>query len=103
MASATVALRDALASVSIRAPRIAFATNVTGDLATDPEAIRRHLAEQVTSPVRWEDTMTAFVKLGITTYVEPAPGNVLTGLARKAAPESTSISVTTLAQLDAYA
>lgn len=103
MASATAKLAAALEKVEIRAPSIPFATNVTGDFSADPEAIRKNLAAQVTSPVRWEDTMAAFLRLGIQTFVEPAPGAVLTGLLKKAAPSATLINVSTLAQLQAYA
>ncbi len=103
MATATQKLRDALAKVTIRAPEVPFATNVTGDFVRDPEAIRQNLAEQVTNPVRWEDTMTAFLKLGVKTFVEPAPGSVLTGLLKKAAPEASLLNVATAAQLEAYA
>lgn len=102
MGSATEALRAALAKVELRAPSVPFATNVTGDFVTDPEKIRGYLASQVTSPVLWEDTMNAFLKLGIKSFVEPAPGSVLTGLIKKAAPDLTLSNVGTLAQLDAY-
>lgn len=103
MASATAALSKALATVAIEKPRIPFATNVTGDFVSDPEAIRKNLAAQVTSPVRWEDTMASFVRLGVKTFVEPAPGTVLTGLLKKAAPEATLLNVSTREQLLAYA
>ena len=102
MSSATEVLRDKLASVEIRPPAIPFATNVTGDLVSDPEMIRNHLAEQVTSPVLWEDTMRRFCELGITEFVEPAPGKVLTGLLKKGAPGSTGIPVLTLEDLKNY-
>jgi len=102
MQSATVALRDALASVEIQKPAIAFATNVTGRLVEDPELIRSYLAEQVTSPVLWEETLRTFSDLGITTYVEPAPGKVLTGLLRKGAPGSTGINVVGLEDVRTY-
>ena len=93
MASATNVLRDALAAVEIRPPAIPFATNVTGKLVEDPELIRSYLAEQVTSPVLWEDTLKIFTSLGVETFVEPAPGKVLTGLLKKAAPGTTGVNV----------
>jgi [acyl-carrier-protein] S-malonyltransferase len=103
MASATTALREALARIAIAPPAIPFATNVTGDFVSDPERIREHLAEQVTSPVLWEDTMNAFCRIGIDEFVEPAPGAVLTGLLKKSAPQARLQSITTLAQLESYA
>lgn len=102
MAAATEALRVALADVTVRPPRIAFATNVTGALARDPAVIQQYLAAQVTSPVLWEDTMRAFAAAGVCEFVEPAPGKVLTGLLRKIAPAARLVNVETLADLRAY-
>ena len=102
MASATDALSAALADVEIQPPAIPFATNVTGDLVRDPEEIRAHLAAQVTHPVMWEDTMGRFLSDGISTFVEPAPGAVLSGLLRKAARDATCVHVATMADLQSY-
>ncbi len=102
MASATEALQEALAGVEIARPEIPFFTNVTADRVEDPERIRAHLAEQVTNPVLWLDTMRAFETLGVKSIVEPAPGKVLTGLLRKAAPGITGTNVETLEELRAW-
>lgn len=102
MASATDALREALGDVDIQPPKIAFFTNVTGAAVSDPERIRAHLAEQVTSPVLWEDTVAAFLKTGISTLVEPAPGKVLTSLLRKMDRDATGVSIESLEELRAY-
>lgn len=103
MASATAVLTDALASVEIHPPTVPFFTNVTGDRVEDPERIRAHLAEQVTSPVLWLDTMRAFEALGMTSILEPAPGRVLTGLLRKSAPGISGSNVETMDELGAWA
>lgn len=84
MASATEALAEALAGVTIRAPRIRFFSNVTGGEVREPEEIRRLLARQVTAPVLWLDILRGLAALGVEELWEPAPGRVLTGLARKA-------------------
>jgi [acyl-carrier-protein] S-malonyltransferase len=49
----------------------------------DAATIRARLASQITSPVRWTESMLAFVKMGVTTVVEAGPGSVLRGLARR--------------------
>ena len=56
------------------------ATNVTGEEVTDPEQIRSFLASQVCSPVRWEKSMRGALARGISKFIEPGPGKVLTGL-----------------------
>lgn len=50
---------------------------------TDAESIRANLARQMTSPVRWTETMLALRSLGCEVLVEAGPGKVLTGLARR--------------------
>jgi [acyl-carrier-protein] S-malonyltransferase len=49
----------------------------------DGEAIRERLVGQITSPVRWTETMQALAADGPITLIEAGPGSVLTGLARR--------------------
>lgn len=51
--------------------------------AIDAESIRRRLIAQITSPVRWTETMKALAGDGVDLLVEAGPGSVLTGLARR--------------------
>jgi [acyl-carrier-protein] S-malonyltransferase len=103
MASATEALRAALADVQLRPPAVPFVSNVTGGLLRDPEAIRARLAEQVTRPVLWEESLAALQGAGATGYVEPAPGRVLTGLVKKVHADAPRINVESMEELLAYA
>ncbi|HET6352099.1 MAG TPA: ACP S-malonyltransferase [Coriobacteriia bacterium] len=57
--------------------------NTAASAATDAEVIRERLMAQITSPVRWTETMQAFVADGITHVIEAGPGAVLTGLAKR--------------------
>jgi [acyl-carrier-protein] S-malonyltransferase len=79
-------LERALREVEIRAPRVAFVSNVTGSASSDPEAIRAQLADQVCAPVLWEQSMRFALSQGIARFLEPAPGEVLGGLLRKIDP-----------------
>lgn len=83
MRPAADALAAALAEVEIRAPRVTFVTNVTGEPVADPEAIRGHLAAQVCAPVLWERSMRFALAQGFAEFLEPAPGKVLAGLLGK--------------------
>ena len=93
MRGAADQLESDLADIEIRSPRITFLSNVTGAPVTDPEAIRKHLGEQVCSPVRWEQTMQWLVAEGFDTFVEPGPGKVLSGLAKKIERSATVLSI----------
>jgi [acyl-carrier-protein] S-malonyltransferase len=50
---------------------------------TAADEIRQLLVDQITSPVRWRDTMAFLVSQGVTAAVEIGPGKVLSGLARR--------------------
>lgn len=78
-------LARALAGVAIQPPRVPFVTNVTAELESDPEAIRRNLASQVCAPTLWERSMRRLLAQGIGDFLEPAPGKVLAGLLSKIA------------------
>jgi len=72
-----------LADVALQVPRIAFWSPVDCLQHEDPEAIRRLLARQLVSPVRWTDLVRALALAGATTFVECGPGKVLTGMNRR--------------------
>lgn len=101
MRPASERLATALADVEIAAPRVPFVTNVTGEPVADPQAIRGHLADQVCAPVRWEASMRWALGEGITSFLEPGPGNVLGGIMRKIDKGATVRSVQEPSDLDA--
>ncbi|HQG57109.1 MAG TPA: ACP S-malonyltransferase [Bacteroidales bacterium] len=57
--------------------------NVNAKPSTDPEEIKTNLVMQLTSPVRWSQTVTNMTKAGATSFIEAGPGNVLQGLIKK--------------------
>jgi [acyl-carrier-protein] S-malonyltransferase len=83
MAPAQAELERALAETAIRDLALPVVSNVTGAPVRTAAEIRGLLARQVTQPVRWEESMRALRALGCERFVEPAPGNVLCGLAKK--------------------
>ncbi len=57
--------------------------NVTGQSVTDPEIIKKNLVAQLTSPVRWTQSVKNMIADGAHTFTEVGPGNVLQGLVKK--------------------
>jgi [acyl-carrier-protein] S-malonyltransferase len=76
-------LVDALERVEIREPSIPVVTNVSGTALTRTDEIRDALAAQVVNPVLGEKSMRTILDAGATTFAEPGPGRVLSGLMRK--------------------
>jgi [acyl-carrier-protein] S-malonyltransferase len=78
--------------------------NVTARPERDPEAIRRLLVEQVTGRVRWRESMEWMAtEGGVTRFVEVGSGKVLTGMAKRIAPDAESLPLNTPEDLEAFA
>jgi malonyl CoA-acyl carrier protein transacylase len=80
MASAVPDFSAALERVTLSEPRVPVISAVTAQPFHD---IRRELADALTSPVRWRETLLALHELGATRFVEVGPGRVLTGLTKR--------------------
>lgn len=76
-------LQEALAAISIAAPRIPVVHNVHAQTESDPERIRGLLVEQIYSPVQWTRCVETMVGMGVQQVVECGPGKVLSGLNRR--------------------
>jgi [acyl-carrier-protein] S-malonyltransferase len=95
MESAYLQLQKVLAETSIKSPDVPVVCNVDAQAVSEPEAIRRTLAQQVTGSVRWTESINYLLDhLHCTQFIELGPGGVLAGLIgriRKGTPV-TSIS-----------
>ncbi|MBQ6073274.1 MAG: ACP S-malonyltransferase [Bacteroidales bacterium] len=85
-------LSEAIAKAEFHTPVCPIYQNVDALPHTDPDEIRHNLLMQLTSPVRWTQTVRNMVADGATSFTEVGPGTVLQGLAKKIAPEGTEIS-----------
>ncbi len=104
MQPAADAMAQALAEVEIAAPSTPLVANVTARPVSDPEEIRRLLVEQVTGRVRWRESIAWMAEeAGVTRFVELGAGKVLTGMARRIAPEAEALAVNTPADLESFA
>jgi [acyl-carrier-protein] S-malonyltransferase len=83
MHSAKEKLKEALDMVNIRDAKIPVYANVTAKPVTKAGEIRNLLFEQVTNPVRWDETIVNMHADGATKFVEIGPGKVLQGLVKR--------------------
>jgi len=103
MQPAADAMAAALAEVEMRAPVVPVVSNVLAAPISDPAEIRQRLVEQVTGVVRWTESVTWLAKDGaVTNLVELGTGKVLTGLAKRIAPELTAQAIGSPADIDAF-
>lgn len=76
-------LKDVLDSVVISPLAIPYVANVNAEVITDSSEIKELLVKQVSSSVRWEQSMETMIREGVDTFVEIGPGKTLAGFMRK--------------------
>lgn len=76
-------LEDAIQQVSIQEPSCPVYQNVSAQAETDPTTIKQNLIDQLTSPVRWTQTVQQMRHDGADSFVEVGPGDVLRKLVKK--------------------
>jgi len=76
-------LKQRLASVEVRAPRVRYISAVDAQPHSDPAGLRELLGRQLASPVRWRDTVRAIAGTGVQQIIECGPGKVLTNLNKR--------------------
>jgi [acyl-carrier-protein] S-malonyltransferase len=83
MRAAGERLRERLDSLTVRKPEIAYVSAVDARQHSEPADIRELLVRQISSPVRWTDTVRTLAGGQVAQIIECGPGRVLTGLARR--------------------
>ena len=91
MEPARLELAEAIDKTPFQVPVCPIYQNVTALPSTDPEVIKDNLLRQLTSPVRWTQTVLNMVADGADSFLEIGPGTVLQGLVKRIAPEVADI------------
>jgi len=102
METAESGLREHLDRVEMRPPRFPVIANASAAPITAADEARRLLIEQLTSPVRWTESIQAMADDGITRFLEVGPGGVLAGLLRRIDRSLQAVSVGTSDELTTF-
>ena len=103
MAGVKPKLDVALAAVGIKTPSVPVLSNVTAMPHGDAASIRARMVEQVTSSVRWEDSMRHLLAQGFTHFIELGPGKALSGFMKRIDGGARMLNVADMPSLDATA
>ena len=96
-------MAEALAAAAIQAPRAPVVANITAQPTNDPELLRRLLVEQVTGRVRWRESMMWMAEAGgVSRFAEAGAGKVLSGMAKRIAPDAEATPLNAPADLEAF-
>jgi len=93
----------ALEHARFLAPVTPVVANVTARPEINPDVLRRLLVEQVTGRVRWRESMEWLAGPGaVSRFVEIGSGKVLTGMAKRIAPDAESVALNTPEEIEAF-
>jgi [acyl-carrier-protein] S-malonyltransferase len=83
MQNAALKLAEVLAAIPLREPQVPIVANITGQLLTTAEEVRRELAGQLVGPVEWTRSVGHMIETGVSSFVEIGPGQVLSRLIKR--------------------
>lgn len=95
-------LGEALADVTIHPIEIPYLTNVTADYVKDPAEVKDYLVRQVSSSVRWQQTIERLIADGAQEFVEIGPGRSLSGFMKKINREVTTYNIDKMEDFETY-
>jgi [acyl-carrier-protein] S-malonyltransferase len=102
MQPAADAMREALGNVTVHIPAVPVVANVEAAPITDPAAIRDALVRQVTSTVRWRESVAHMAAQGVESFYEVGSGKVLTGLVKRIAAGASATAIGTPEDVAAF-
>jgi [acyl-carrier-protein] S-malonyltransferase len=100
MASAQPKLRAALGEIPLHIPALPVISNVTARPHGTPAEIHARLVDQVTAPVRWEDSIRYLLGEGYTRFIELGPGAALTGFMKRIDKNAQIFNVANVSSLE---
>jgi len=100
MAGAQPKLKQALDQLKLREPAVPVISNVTAGLHESIGTIRDRLVEQVTSSVRWEESMRYLLGQGYTRFIELGPGSALSGFMKRINKDAQMMNISDAGSLE---
>ena len=100
LAEAGEKLYEVLEDVTLSEPAVPYVANVTADYVTKKEDVKPLLKSQVSSSVRWEQSIRRMLADGIDTFIEIGPGKTLTGFMKKIDKNAKAMNIEKLEDIE---
>lgn len=94
-------LKEVLDQVEVHTPVIPYVANVNAQYVTEASQVKSLLKEQVSSSVRWEQSVRTMLEDGVDTFIEIGPGKTLAGFLKKIAKDVKVINIDSLESVEA--
>jgi [acyl-carrier-protein] S-malonyltransferase len=94
MQRAALLFAEVLATIQMQDPQVPIVANITGQILTTTEDIRRELHDHLLRPVEWTRSVGEMVERGVDTFLEIGPGQVLSRLIRRIDRDVSAVSLT---------
>lgn len=91
-----------LETVRVNRPEIPYICNVEAEYVTECDSIKALLARQVSSTVRWRETMERMLADGVDTFLEIGPGRTLAGFLKKMSRDVRVVNIGKVEELEAF-
>ena len=93
-------LYEVLEDVTLSEPAVPYVANVTADYVTKKEDVKPLLKSQVSSSVRWEQSIRRMLADEIDTFIEIGPGKTLTGFMKKIDKNAKAMNIEKLEDIE---
>lgn len=94
-------LGEVLENVEVHTPAIPYVANVTAQYVTKAEDVKPLLKEQVSSSVRWQQSVETMLADGVDTFIEIGPGKTLSAFIKKITKDVKVVNIDSIAAIDA--
>jgi [acyl-carrier-protein] S-malonyltransferase len=95
-------LGEALESVELNDIKVPYIANVTAEYVTDKNDIKELLKKQVSSSVKWQQSLELMIKDGVDEFIEIGPGHTLSGFVKKIDRSLKTVNIDTLEDFNKF-
>lgn len=102
MAAAAEGMAASIEMATVSELKVPLVANVTAAPIMHADEVRRELVTQIVEPVRWTAVVQRMVEIGVSTFVEIGPGNVLSGLIKRIVPGVRVVNLSTFEEIRTF-
>lgn len=95
-------LAEALKDIELNDVKVPYIANVTAEYVTDKNDIKELLKKQVSSSVRWQQSLELMIKDGVDEFIEIGPGHTLSGFVKKIDRSLKTVNIDTLEDFNKF-